>query len=285
MDKWTPEEMLRLIDRYKVTNSHLVPTQLHRMLALPDDVKAKYDMSSLRHMIHAAAPCPVDVKRRMIEWWGPVVDEYYAASEGGGTLVLAEDWMKKPGTVGTPWPISEVKILDDDGNELPTGEIGTVYMKMGTGEFEYYKDKAKTEKSRVPGGFWTVGDVGYFDEDGYLFLCDRKADMIISGGANIYPAEIESVLLTHPKVGDAAVFGIPHEDWGEEVKAVIEPAEGVAPSAELADDILRFCADKLAKFKMPRSIDFTDDMPRDPNGKLYKRKLRDPYWEGRERAI
>jgi long-chain acyl-CoA synthetase len=284
MDKWTPEEMLRLIEKYRVTNSHMVPTQFHRLLALPDDVRAKYDVSSLRHMVHAAAPCPPDVKRRMIEWWGNTIDEYYAASEGGGTIVFAEEWMQRPGTVGKPWPISEIAILDDDGNDLPAGEIGTVYMHMQTGNFEYYKDKDKTEKSRK-GKFFTVGDVGYLDEDGWLFLRDRKTDMIISGGANIYPAEIESELLSHPKVGDAAVFGIPHEDWGEEVKAVIEPAPGAEPGPELADDILAFCADRLAKFKTPKSIDFIVEMPRDPNGKLYKRKLRDPYWEGRERAI
>ena len=284
MDKWTPERMLQLIEKYGVTNSHMVPTQFHRLLALPDDVKARYDVSSLRHMVHAAAPCPPEIKRQMIEWWGPVIDEYYAASEGGGTIVFAEEWLKKPGTVGQPWPISEVVVLDDAGNEVPQGEIGTVYMSMQTGNFEYYKDKEKTEENRR-GKYFTVGDIGYLDEDGWLFLRDRKSDMIISGGANIYPAEIESVLLTHPKVGDAAVFGIPHEDWGEEVKAVIEPAAGVEPNAELADEILAFCGDKLARFKTPRSIDFIVEMPRDPNGKLYKRKLRDPYWEGRERAI
>jgi long-chain acyl-CoA synthetase len=284
MEKWSPERMLQLIEKYGVTNSHMVPTQFHRLLALPDDAKQKYDMSSLRHMVHAAAPCPPDVKHRMIDWWGPVVDEYYAASEGGGTIVFAEEWLTKPGTVGKPWPISEIAILDDAGNELPTGEIGTVYMHMQTGNFEYYKDKEKTEKSRR-GKYFTVGDIGFLDEDGWLFLRDRKADMIISGGANIYPAEIESVLLTYPKIGDAAVFGIPHDDWGEEVKAVVEPAEGVEPTDELGDEILAFCADKLARFKTPKSIDFVAEMPRDPNGKLYKRKLRDPYWEGRERAI
>ncbi len=284
VDKWSHEGMVQLIELYRVTSSHMVPTQLHRLLALPEDVRNKYDVSSLRHMVHAAAPCPPEVKRRMIEWWGNVVDEYYAASEGGGTIVFAEEWLKKPGTVGRKWPTSEVVILDDEGNEVPTGETGTVYMAMATGDFEYFRDKEKTQKNRV-GKFFTVGDVGYFDEDGYLFLCDRKSDMIISGGANIYPAEIESVLLTHPKVGDAGVFGIPHEDWGEEVKAVIEPAAGVDAGPALAEEILAFCADKLAKFKTPKSIDFIAEMPRDPNGKLYKRKLRDPYWQGRERAI
>ena len=285
MDKWDPEGMLALIERYKVTTSHMVPTQFHRLLGLPVEVRRRYDVSSLRHMIHAAAPCPVEIKRQMIDWWGNAVDEYYAASEGGGTVVTAEEWLTKPGTVGKPWPISEIGIFDDDANRIETpGEIGTVYMSMQTGSFEYHKDKEKTQKNRI-GSFFTVGDIGYLDEDGFLFLCDRKTDMIISGGANIYPAEIEGALLMHPKVGDAAVFGIPHEDWGEEVKAVIQPADGVVGDDELAADIHEFLADKVARFKQPKSIDFIDEMPRDPSGKLYKRKLRDPYWEGHERAI
>jgi long-chain acyl-CoA synthetase len=284
MDKWTPEQMLHLIDKYRVTNTHMVPTQFVRLLTLPEEVRARYDVSSLRHMIHAAAPCPPDVKRQMIEWWGPVIDEYYAASEGGGTYVLASEWLERPGTVGRAWPFSEIVILDDDGNELPAGQSGTVYMHMKTGNFEYYKDKDKTAKSRK-GRFFTVGDIGYLDDDGWLFLSDRKTDMIISGGANIYPAEIESELIMHPKVADVAVFGIPHDDWGEEVKAVVEPVEGAEGGPELEAEILAWCRDRLAKYKTPRSIGFTDEMPRDPNGKLYKRKLRDPYWEGRERAI
>jgi long-chain acyl-CoA synthetase len=284
MDKWDAEDMLRLIEKYKVTTTHMVPTQFHRLLALPEDNRKRYDMSSLRHMIHAAAPCPVDTKRAMLEWWGPVIDEYYAATEGGGTLVTPEEWVKKPGTVGKPWPISEIAIFDDEEQQLPAGEIGTVYMAMNTGGFEYHKDKEKTQKNRI-GKFFTVGDVGYLDEDGFLFLCDRKTDMIISGGANIYPAEIENVLLADPRVVDAAVFGIPHDDWGEEVKAVIELVDGVDPSPETAAGILEFLDGRLAKFKTPKSIDFIEEMPRDPNGKLYKRKLRDPYWEGRERAI
>jgi len=285
MDKWVPEEMLALIERHGVTTSHMVPTQFHRLLALPEEVRGRYDHSSLRHMIHAAAPCPIDVKQRMIGWWGPVIDEYYAASEGGGTVVTTAEWLAKPGTVGKPWPISEIAIFDDEGSRFEaSGEIGTVYMAMQTGDFEYHKDKEKTESNRI-GKFFTVGDIGFLDEDGFLFLCDRKTDMIISGWANIYPAEIESVLLMHPKVGDAAVFGIPNADWGEEVKAVIEPAQGVEASDELEAEILSFCSDKLARFKTPKSIDFTDEMPRDPSGKLYKRKLRDPYWEGRTRAI
>lgn len=285
MDRWTPEGMLELIERHRVTSSHMVPTQFHRLLALPPEVRARYDVSSLRHVVHAAAPCPPDVKRRMIEWWGPTIDEYYAASEGGGTIVLAPEWLGKPGTVGRPWPISEIAIFDDEGTRLTEPhQVGTVYMKMGAGRFEYYKDEEKTRKNRI-GEFFTVGDVGELDSDGWLFLRDRKIDMIISGGANIYPSEIEGVLLTHPKVGDAAVFGIPHDDWGEQVKAVIEPAAGIEPGPALEAEILEWCDGRLARFKTPRSIDFTDEMPRDPNGKLYKRKLRDPYWQGRDRVI
>jgi long-chain acyl-CoA synthetase len=284
MDRWAPEQMLQLIERHRVTHSHMVPTQFHRLLALPDDVRAAYDVSSLRTMIHAAAPCPPEIKRRMLEWWGPVIYEYYAATEGGGTIVTPQEWLAKPGTVGRPWPGSEVRILDDDGNDLPPRGEGTVYMKLGQADFEYFKDKGKTDASRRA-GFFTVGDVGYLDEDGYLFLCDRKSDMIISGGVNIYPAEIEGVLLSHPKVADAAVFGIPHEDWGEEIKAVVEPAPGVTADDALSDELLAHCASQLARFKLPRSIDYTTEMPRDPNGKLYKRTLRDPYWVGKDRAI
>jgi long-chain acyl-CoA synthetase len=284
MDKWTPELCLQAIERYRVTTSHMVPTQFHRLLALPEEVKARYDVSSLRHMVHAAAPCPIDVKRRMLEWWGPVIYEYYAASEGGGTLVTPEEWLRYPGTVGRAWPSSEIRIYDEAGRLCPAGTPGTVYMALGAADFKYHKDDAKTDANRRD-GFFTVGDVGYLNAEGYLFLCDRKIDMIISGGVNIYPSEIESELLKHPKVADVAVFGIPHEDWGEEVKAVIEPAPGVEPSPALAEEILAYCAPHLAKYKCPRSIDFTASMPRDPNGKLYKRKLRDPYWAGRERAI
>jgi long-chain acyl-CoA synthetase len=260
------------------------------MLALPEAVRAKYDCSSTRTMVHAAAPCPPDVKRRMIDWWGPSIYEYYAATEGGGTLVTPEEWLRYPGTVGKPWANAEIRIFDDAGKPLPQGEQGTIYMLLGdTANFEYKDDAAKTKKNRLATDdgktFFTVGDVGYLNEDGYLFLCDRKIDMIISGGANIYPAEIENVLLSHPRVGDAAVFGIPNEDWGEEIKAVIEPIAGEVAGDALKQDVLAFCRDKLAKFKMPKTIDFTNEMPRDPNGKLYKRKLRDPYWEGRERSI
>ncbi|UUV33703.1 acyl-CoA synthetase [Amycolatopsis roodepoortensis] len=279
MDRWDAEDMLRLIERHRVTHSHMVPTQFRRLLALPDDVRAAYDLSSLRVMIHGAAPCPLEVKRRMLDWWGPVVTEYYAATEGGGTAISGEEWLRKPGSVGLPWPGSTIKILDEEGTELPAGETGTVYMKMGDSKFEYHKDRAKTDKARV-GDLFTLGDVGHLDEDGYLFLHDRKADLIISGGVNIYPAEIEGELVMHPKIADVAVFGVPHEDWGEAIKAVVEPADGVEPSEELTAEILEYAASRLAKFKLPRSVDYLPELPRDPNGKLYKRKLRDPYWEG-----
>lgn len=284
MDKWTPETMLDSIDRYGVTHSHMVPTQFNRLLALPDDVKAKYDVSSLRNIVHAAAPCPIEVKRQMLAWWGPVIYEYYAATEGGGTLIGPEEWLERPGSVGTAWASSEIRVLDDDGVDVPTGETGTVYMKLASAAFEYHKNAESTAESRRE-GFFTVGDIGYLDDAGYLFLCDRKSDMIISGGVNIYPAEIEGELQGHPKVADVAVFGIPHPDWGEEVKAVIEPVDGVEPSDELAAELTEWCTARLAKFKIPRSFDFSPELPRDPNGKLYKRKLRDPYWEGRETAI
>ncbi|GAB3374967.1 acyl-CoA synthetase [Amycolatopsis echigonensis] len=276
MDRWDAEDMLRLIERHRVTHSHMVPTQFRRLLALPDEVRSKYDLSSLRVMIHGAAPCPIEVKRQMLEWWGPVVTEYYAATEGGGTVISGEDWLRKPGSVGLPWPGSTIRILDDDGNEVPTGETGVVYMKMGDSKFEYHKDKAKTEKARV-GDLFTLGDVGHLDEDGYLFLHDRKADMIISGGVNIYPAEIEGELVMHPKVADVAVFGIPHEDWGEEIKAVVQPAEGVEGSPELTAELLAYAETRLARFKLPKSVDYLAELPRDPNGKLYKRKLREQY--------
>ncbi|MFP6664797.1 MAG: acyl-CoA synthetase [Deltaproteobacteria bacterium] len=290
MDKWLPEEMLRLIDKHKVTLSHMVPTQFHRLLMLPEDVRAKYDCSSTRTMIHAAAPCPPEIKRRMLAWWGESIWEYYAATEGGGTICSPQEWLENPGTVGKAWAGAVIQIIDEEkGQALPTGERGTIFMKLPENmAFEYKGDAAKTKKNRlvIDGElYFTVGDIGYLNEGGFLFLCDRKIDMIISGGANIYPAEIENVLITHPQVGDVAVFGIPNEDWGEEIKAVIEPAPGIPGDDALRAAIFAFCKDKLAKFKTPKSIDFTDAMPRDPNGKLYKRKLRDPFWKDQKRAI
>ena len=284
MDRWTPESMLALIEKHHVTTSHMVPTQFHRLLALPDDVKDRYDVSSTRSIVHAAAPCPVEIKQRMLDWWGPSIWEYYAATEGGGSVVSPEQWLERPGTVGLPWPSSDIRVLDDDGQDTPPGEPGTVYMKLATADFEYFKDQGKTAANRRE-GFFTVGDIGYLDDEGYLFLNDRKSDMIISGGVNIYPAEIEGAFLTHPKVADAAVFGIPHPDWGEEIKAVIEPAAGVEPGDDLTAELLGHLRERLARFKLPKSVDYTTEMPRDPNGKLYKRKLRDPYWADRKAAI
>ena len=297
MDKWDAEASLRLIERHRITSTHMVPTHFKRLLALPDEVRRAYDVSSMKWAIHAAAPCPIPIKRAMLDWWGDCVWEYYAATEGGGTIAGPSDWRAHPGTVGKPWPISEVMVVDDDGNEVPPGTPGTIYMKMGAIRFEYKGDKAKTEAGRLrpevrpgqePGGggdFFTVGDIGYLTEDGFLFLSDRKADMIISGGANIYPAEIENEILVHPKVADVAVFGIPDDEWGEQIKAVVEPAAGVLPGPELTAEILAFLDGRLARMMYPKSIDYIDRMPREPNGKLLKRKLRDPYWKDRERAI
>jgi long-chain acyl-CoA synthetase len=284
MDRFDPETMLALIDSCRVTHSHMVPTQFKRLLTLPEETRGRYDVSSMRAAIHGAAPCPKEVKQRMLDWWGPVVTEYYAASEGGGTGITAKEWLERPGSVGKAWPGSEVIILDDDGNDVPNGQPGLVYLKMGTSTFDYHKDQAKTLASRARGMF-TVGDIGYLDADGYLYLCDRKSDMIISGGVNIYPAEIEGELACHPAVADVAVFGIPHEEWGEEIKAVVQPADGVSPGPELTAELLEFLGGRIARFKLPKSIDYVAELPREANGKLYKRRLRDPYWAGRDSAI
>ena len=284
MDRWTPQGCLDVIGRHRVTHSHMVPTQFVRMLGLPDDVRAAADVSSLRHIVHSAAPCPVDIKRAMIDWWGPVIYEYYAATEGGGTLVGPEEWLTKPGTVGRAWPQAEIEVRDDDGARLPAGEVGTVWICMGTHKFEYHKDDQKTGEAWRD-RFFTVGDAGYLDEDGYLFLRDRKADMIISGGVNIYPAEIEAVLIGHEWVDDVAVFGIPDPDWGEQVKAVVQARPGTSVGPDAAASLLAWAGERLARYKCPRSVDFVDQLPRDPNGKLYKRKLRDPYWAQAGRSI
>ncbi|HEY6481248.1 MAG TPA: acyl-CoA synthetase [Streptosporangiaceae bacterium] len=284
MDRWDAAVALALIERHRVTHTHAVPTQFKRMLELPPEVRARYDTGSLRAVIHSAAPCPPDVKRAMIDWLGPVVVEYYAATEGGGTLITAGQWLGKPGSVGLPWPGSQVRVLDRARHEVAAGQQGLVYLRMGTSQFSYYHDEEKTAAARA-GDLFTVGDIGYLDEDGYLFLCDRSSDMIISGGVNIYPAEIESALSGHPAVADVAVFGIPHPDWGEEIKAVVQPATGTAAGAALTAELLEFLGGRVARFKLPRTIEYVAELPRDPNGKLYKRKLRDPYWEGRDRAI
>ena len=285
MDKWDAEETLKKIERYGCTHTHMVPTQFHRMLMLPEEVRAKYDVSAMKWAIHAAAPCPIDVKRKMLDWWGPVIWEYYAATEGGGTTASPEDWLKYPGTVGNVWATSELKIVDDAGERVSTGTPGVIWMRMGSGDFEYKGDQAKTDESHDAEGYFTVGDVGYLNDDGYLFLCDRKSDMIIAGGVNIYPAEIEGEILAHPSVADVGVFGIPDPDMGEQIKAVVQPIEGVEGDDALRASIMEHLAGRLAKFKWPRSIDFSDELPREPTGKLLKRKLRDPYWADRETAI
>ena len=284
MKKWKAEDSLEKIEKFKITATHMVPTMFQRLLELPDDIKNKYDVSSLKNVIHAAAPCPPDTKRKMIEWWGPIIYEYYAATEGGGAYVNSEEWLENPGTVGKAWPGSQLLILDDDGRELPANEVGTIYMASAMGEFKYYKDDKKTAES-TRGNLFTVGDMGYLNDGGWLFICDRKNDMIISGGVNIYPAEIEAVLHQHPKISDVAVFGIPDDDWGESVKAVVELVADVEPSDTIADEILAFSAEKLAKYKLPRSVDFIDELPRLPTGKLYKRLIRDKYWEGRDKKV
>ena len=283
-DQWDAERVLALIDRYRVTNTQMVPIHFHRLVKLPEAVKRRHDVSSVRSILHSAAPCPVPVKREVIEWFGPVVYEYYGGTEGGVTHCNSQEWLGKPGTVGQPWPGVEISILDDEMNPLPATEVGAVYFKTPNGPPEYFKDPVKSESARHR-DFFTLGEMGYLDEDGWLFLVDRKSDMLVSGGVNIYPAEIEAVLLQHPKVQDAAVFGVPNEEWGEEVKAVLEPVAAVEDGAPLAQEVLGFCQDKLARYKLPRSIEFIDEMPRGPNGKLYKRQLREPYWQGRQKKI
>ena len=286
--RFDAEEMLRLIDEYGVTTAYAVPTHFVRLLRLPDEVKAAFDGSSLRGVFHTGAPCAPEVKRQMLEWWGPVVHELYSATETGGLgcFVTGDDWLTRPGTVGRPLPVVAIEIVGDDGEVLPAGEVGTVYVRnLIGGDFAYHGAPEKTAEAHRAPGVMTVGDVGYLDDDGYLFLCDRKIDMIISGGVNIYPAEIEAVLINHPAVLDAAVFGIPHDEFGEEVKAVVQLAPGQTPSAGLAADITAYAREHLGGYKVPRSIDFTDEFPRTETGKLLKRRLRDPYWADRERAI
>ncbi|MEY2478600.1 MAG: long-chain acyl-CoA synthetase [Actinomycetota bacterium] len=279
MDGWEPEAMLRLVEDHRITHTHLVPIMFHRLLAVPHDTRRKYNVSSVRMVIHGAAPCPVLVKHGMIDWFGPVLFEYYAATEGLGTFVDSTAWLARPGTVGRPVG-DAVVVRDDDGAPTAPGEVGTVFLKAPpTGRFEYFKAAEKTA-SAYSDDYFTLGDMGYVDEDGWLFLTDRTANLIISGGVNVYPAEIDAVLLTHPAVGDAATIGVPHAEWGEEVKAVIELKRDVAPSPELAAELLALCRRELAGYKCPRTVDFVDHLPREDNGKIYKRKLRDQYREG-----
>ena len=285
MERFDPEQWLQLVERHKVTNCQMVPTMFSRLLKLPDETRTKYDLSSLECIVHAAAPCPVQVKQAMIEWLGPILVEYYGATEANGfTYCNSEQWLAHKGTVGK-CILGELLILDEEGNECPVGTSGTVWFRGAT-SFEYFNDPAKTAESRdATGNTSTVGDVGYVDDDGYLYLTDRKSYMIISGGVNIYPQETENLLITHPKVMDAAVIGVPNEDLGEEVKAVVQPIDGVGPGPALERELIAFCREHLAHFKCPRTIDFEEELPRLPTGKLYKRLLRDRYWADHDTAI
>jgi long-chain acyl-CoA synthetase len=287
MEHFDAAQFLELVARHGVTHSQMVPTMFSRLLKLPEADRRAADISSLECIVHAAAPCPVPVKEQMIEWFGPIIVEYYAATEGHGmTYCTSEEWLAHKGTVGRPLS-GELLILDDDGNRCANGTPGVVWFRGAT-NFEYFNDPAKTAESRVTddaGTMSTVGDVGYVDDEGWLYLTDRKTYMIISGGVNIYPQETENLLITHPLVLDAAVIGVPNDDLGEEVKAVVQPGPGVEPGPALERELIAFCREHLAHFKCPRSVDFVTELPRLPTGKLYKRLLRDRYWEGRSTAI
>ena len=286
MERFDPAEYLRLVERHQVTHSQLVPTMFSRMLKMPEEERLRYDLSSLEVAVHAAAPCPVQVKEQMIEWWGPIIDEYYGATEGlGFTACNSEEWLAHKGSVGKVL-FGDLHILDDEMNELPTGHAGTIWFKTAT-PFAYHNDPGKTaESTSSDGTMTTVGDVGYVDEDNYLYLTDRKTFMIISGGVNIYPQETEDLLITHPKVADAAVIGVPNVDLGEEVKAIVQTMPGIEPGDELTEELLAFCREHLSRQKVPRSIDYRDELPRLPTGKLYKRQLRDMYWgEGQNKIV
>jgi len=277
MESFDAEEFLKLVEKHKITQSQLVPTMFVRMLKLPEDVRVRYDVSSLKGAIHAAAPCPVDVKAKMIEWWGPILIEYYAGSEGNGvTVSTSQQWLTHRGTVGRA-VVGKVKILDENDQEVPAGQIGTVYFADAP-VFAYHNDPEKTKRAYNSRGWSTLGDVGYLDDEGFLYLTDRKSYMIISGGVNIYPQETEDVLITHPGVADVAVFGVPNEEMGEEVKAVVQPHDMARAGKALETDLMLFCRRHLSPIKCPRSIDFEAELPRTPTGKLVKRHLRDKYW-------
>jgi long-chain acyl-CoA synthetase len=281
MDRWRPEEMLRLIAAHGVTHTYCVPTMFSRLLALPEATRRAYDVSSLRFVIHGAAPCRVEDKRAIIEWFGPIVTEIYAATEGMGTLVTSQEWLAKPGTVGRPTP-DAVRILDERGAPVAAGAVGTVFLRpMAGGEFEYWRAAEKT-RDAMRDGYFTVGDMGYVDADGYLFLSGRSAEVIISGGSNVYPAEIDDVLLSHPSVADAAAYGAADADWGEVVHAAIVPAPGTEPSDALAAALLAHYAGVLPTYKRPRAIRFLAEIPRSEAGKIYRSKLRDQYGRSEE---
>jgi long-chain acyl-CoA synthetase len=277
MESFDAEEFLKLVEKHKVTQSQLVPTMFVRMLKLPEEVRVKYDVSSIKGAIHAAAPCPIDVKAKMIEWWGPILIEYYAGSEGNGvTVSTSQQWLSHRGTVGRA-VVGKVKILDENDEEAPIGQIGTVYFADAP-VFSYHNDPDKTKRAYNARGWSTLGDVGYLDDEGFLYLTDRKSYMIISGGVNIYPQETEDVLITHPDVADVAVFGVPNEEMGEEVKAVVQPHDMACAGKALEAELIVFCRKHLSPIKCPRSIDFEPELPRTPTGKLVKRHLRDRYW-------
>jgi long-chain acyl-CoA synthetase len=281
--KFDAEAVLRLIETHRVTHAQFVPTMFVRMLKLPAAVRQRYDVSSLQCVIHAAAPCPVDVKYAMMDWFGPILHEYYGGTEGfAGSTIGPEQWLAHPGSVGKP--MTAVHVTGDDGAELPTGESGEIYFEGGP-DFEYFKDPAKTASVCNERGWRTLGDVGHVDEAGYLYLTDRSTFMIVSGGVNIYPQEVENLLVMHPKLVDAAVFGIPNEEFGEEVKAVVQLVDGLAPGPALEAELIEYCRAHIAGYKCPRSVDFDPELPRDPNGKLYKRHVRDRYWQQRTSRI
>jgi long-chain acyl-CoA synthetase len=276
LGKFDAEQTLQAIEQYRITTAYMVPTQFVRLLRLSREVKDHYDVSSLEVVVHSAAPCPLEVKKQMMDWWGPVIWETYGGMEGAATIAKPYRWLEKPGTVGRAIAGMKVKILDDDGLELPAGTIGNVYLEAEFDTFEYRNDPELTASVRR-GRAFTLGDVGYLDPDGYLFLRDRAKDMIISGGVNIYPAEVEGVLSSHPSVGDVAVIGVPDAEWGEQVKAVVELVAGITPSDELGAELIAFCRERIGGYKCPRTVDFTDELPRTDGGKLYKRLLRDRY--------
>jgi long-chain acyl-CoA synthetase len=283
MRKFDAETVLRLIETHCVTHAQFVPTMFVRMLKLPKAVRESYDVSSLRCVLHAAAPCPVEVKHRMMDWFGPIIYEYYGGTEGfAGATIGPEEWLAHPGSIGRP--LTAVHIVGEDGTELPAGQSGEIYFEGGP-DFEYFKDPAKTASICNEHGWRTLGDVGYVDEDGYLYLTDRSTFMIVSGGVNIYPQEAENLLVMHPKLVDAAVFGVPNDEFGEEVKAVVQPADGVMPGPALEAELIDYCRAHLAAYKCPRTIEFDPQLPRDPNGKLYKRRIRDRYWQGHASRI
>jgi long-chain acyl-CoA synthetase len=286
MERFDPAAALAAIERYRVTHSQWVPTMFVRLLKLPEAERRRYDLSSHRIAIHAAAPCPIAVKEQMIAWWGPILFEYYSSTEGvGATTIDSADWLAHKGSVGRALT-GTIHILDDDGNELPPGEPGRVFFEPATPvPVSYHKDPVKTASLRNAAGWGSVGDIGYVDAEGYLYLTDRKDFMIVSGGVNIYPQEIENLLVTHPRVADVAVFGVPNDEMGEEVKAVVQPLDMAAAGPALAAELQAFCRQHLAGYKCPRSIEFIAELPRAPTGKLYKRLLRDRYWQGRTKRI